>query len=221
LTYSAADLPAGLAIDPSTGAITGTPTTAGVTTTAIKVGDGTYSAQDLLTWTVTPHIAVTVPANQTSAVGDAVSVSVSATDVGSATLSYSATGLPTGLSIDSGTGVISGTLGSGSAGKYQVVVTASNGTDSDSAAFFWQVGQVVIANPGSQINMTGDAVSLTLTAHESGSPTLTTRRRACLRGWRSPAAASSPARSRPPAARSPWSRSLTARTAPARPSPGR
>ena len=61
----------------------------------------------------------------------------------------------------------------GSAGKYQVVVTASNGTDSDSAAFFWQVGQVVIANPGSQINMTGDAVSLTLTAHESGSPTLT------------------------------------------------
>ena len=57
------------------------PTTAGTYTTAIDAGDGTYSAEDLLTWTVAPHIAITVPANQNSAIGDSVSVTVSATDV--------------------------------------------------------------------------------------------------------------------------------------------
>ena len=40
LAYSAAGLPAGLSINGSTGAITGTPTTAGTYTTALDVGDG-------------------------------------------------------------------------------------------------------------------------------------------------------------------------------------
>ena len=173
LAFSAAGLPAGLSINSSTGAITGTPTTAGVYATAINAGDGTYSVQDLFSWTVAPHIAITVPADQNNAIGDTVSgVTVSATDVASATVTFSATGLPSGLSINSSTGVISGTI-TGTAAMHQVVVTATNGTNSDSASFYWQVGNVALTNPGAQLHMTGDAVSLTLSAHESGSPTLT------------------------------------------------
>ena len=172
--FSAVNLPPGLSINSSTGAITGSPSasSAGVYNTVIDASDGTYAAQIQFAWTVTPHIAITVPTTPNNAIGDTVSVAVSATDVGSLTVSYSATGLPTGLSIDSSTGVISGTI-SGSVGTYPVEVTASNGTDSDTATFYWQVCQLVISNPGTQINMKEDSVSLAVTGHESGSPTLT------------------------------------------------
>ena len=56
---------------------------------------------------------------------------------------------------------------------HQVTITATNGTNSDSATFFWQVGQLALTNPGAQLNMTGDAVSLTMSAHETGCPTFT------------------------------------------------
>lgn len=45
---------------------------------------------------------------------------------GTAPYSYSATGLPSGLSINSSTGVISGTVAAGGAGSYSVVVTATD-----------------------------------------------------------------------------------------------
>ena len=58
------------------------------------------------------HNTVTVgnPGSQTSTVGTAASLQVGATDSASGqTLTYSATGLPAGLSINSSTGLISGT----------------------------------------------------------------------------------------------------------------
>ena len=80
-------------------------------------------------------------------IGVRVSLSISATDSSSATLSYAATGLPSGLSINGSTGVISGTFGS--TGNSTVTVTATDGTDTTTQTFNWSVGRLSLADPGS------------------------------------------------------------------------
>ncbi|MGH2843541.1 MAG: protease pro-enzyme activation domain-containing protein, partial [Solirubrobacteraceae bacterium] len=58
---------------------------------------------------VVPVVTVSGPGDQTGLAGGAVSLQIKASDSDGATLTYSATGLPAGLSIDSATGLISGT----------------------------------------------------------------------------------------------------------------
>ena len=84
-------------------------------------------------------ISVTNPGSQSTTVGTAVSLQVSATDSASGqTLSYSATGLPAGLSISSSSGLISGTLST--AASSSVTVTAKDATGATgSATFGWTV----------------------------------------------------------------------------------
>jgi subtilase family serine protease len=84
-------------------------------------------------------VTVTNPGNQTGTVGTAVSLQIHATDSASGqTLTYSATGLPTGLSINSSTGLISGTPSA--AGTFSVTVTAKDTTNaSGSASFTWTI----------------------------------------------------------------------------------
>ena len=60
-------------------------------------------------------------------------------------LTYSATGLPPGLTIGTATGLISGTLTSANAGTYHVTVTASDGDASQSQSFTWTVTQILSA----------------------------------------------------------------------------
>ncbi|GAA0343108.1 putative Ig domain-containing protein [Actinoallomurus spadix] len=87
-------------------------------------------------------VTVTSPGNQTSTVGTAVSLQIHATDSASGqTLTYSATGLPAGLSINSATGLISGTPTA--AGTSNVTVTAKDSTGAaGSASFTWTVNTV-------------------------------------------------------------------------------
>ncbi len=84
-------------------------------------------------------VTVTNPGNQTGTVGTAASLQVHASDSASGqTLTYSATGLPAGLSINSSTGLISGTPTT--AGTSNVTVKATDGTGaSGSAAFTWTI----------------------------------------------------------------------------------
>ncbi|MDX6354690.1 MAG: hypothetical protein QOF98_1593, partial [Streptomyces sp.] len=84
-------------------------------------------------------ITVTSPGNQSTVVGTAVSLQVHATDSATGqTLTYSAAGLPTGLSISSTTGLITGTPTT--AGTYSVSVTAKDTTNaSGSSAFTWTI----------------------------------------------------------------------------------
>ncbi|MEV8517260.1 discoidin domain-containing protein [Dactylosporangium sp. NPDC051484] len=87
-------------------------------------------------------VTVANPGDQTHAVGNAVNLPITATDSAAGqTLSYAATGLPPGLSINASTGVISG--GPNAPGTYAVTVTAADTTGAaGSAAFTWTV------NPG-------------------------------------------------------------------------
>ena len=98
-------------------------------------------------------VTVTNPGNQTGTVGTAVSLQIQATDSASGqTLTYSATGLPAGLSISS-SGLITGTPTT--AGSNSVTVTAEDTTGaSGSASFTWTINaassctsQQLLGNP--------------------------------------------------------------------------
>ena len=78
-------------------------------------------------------VTVTNPGSQSATVGTAVSLQITATDSATGqTLTYSATGLPTGLSISSSTGLISGTPTT--AGTSTVTVTAKDTTNASGSA---------------------------------------------------------------------------------------
>ncbi len=114
-------------------------------------------------------VSVTNPGNQTSTVGTAVSRQISASDSGGAQLTYSATGLPAGLSIDSSSGLISGTPTT--AGTSTVTVTATDSTGATGGtSFSWTVNAAsgggcparqLLGNPGFE---TGAASPWTTTA---------------------------------------------------------
>ncbi|MER7674544.1 Ig domain-containing protein [Kitasatospora sp. NPDC096128] len=85
----------------------------------------------------TNTVTVANPGNQSGTVGTAASLQISASDSASGqTLSYSATGLPAGLSINSSTGLISGTPTA--AGTSNVTVTATDTTGAaGNTTFSW------------------------------------------------------------------------------------
>ncbi|MGW2964988.1 M4 family metallopeptidase [Streptomyces sp. NPDC001220] len=86
----------------------------------------------------TSGVTVTNPGSQSSTVGTAVSLQVSASSTNSGSLTYAASGLPTGLSINSSTGVISGTPTT--AGTYSTTVTVTDSTGATgTASFTWTV----------------------------------------------------------------------------------
>ncbi|MEZ0066266.1 subtilase family serine protease [Streptacidiphilus sp. MAP12-20] len=88
----------------------------------------------------TEMVSVTNPGTLSSTVGTAVSKQISATDSAGKSLTYSATGLPAGLSISS-SGLVSGTPTT--SGSSSVTVTATSGTASGSTSFTWTVGTAV------------------------------------------------------------------------------
>jgi subtilase family serine protease len=98
-------------------------------------------------------VSVTNPGTQTSTVGTAVSLTMHASG-GTGSFTWSATGLPAGLSIASSTGVISGTPTT--AGSSSVTVTAHDtASGTASASFTWTVNAAgsctaaqKIVNPG-------------------------------------------------------------------------
>ena len=106
--------------------------------------------------------------------GTAVSLQIHATDSASGqTLTYAATGLPAGLSINSSSGLISGTPTT--AGSNSVTVTATDTTGAHgSASFTWTINAatgntVTVTNPGNQTGTVGTAVSLQIQATDSAS----------------------------------------------------
>ena len=116
LTYTASGLPRGLSVAPSTGVISGIPTTAGTyNVTATVTNTAKLSASQSFTWsilnqptsnTTSQSPSLRNPGNLTNVVGQSASVQLGATDPGGLALTYAASGLPPGLAIASSTGRI-------------------------------------------------------------------------------------------------------------------
>lgn len=177
IAWSSTGLPTGLTIDPATGLISGTIpfTAAGTWTPSVTATDLEAAAtSSSFIWTVTNTnlgVIVNSPGDQQDAEFATVSLFINGSDGDNEPLTWSATGLPDGLSIDTATGEISGTLSGTAAGVSTVQVTASEPSGlSDSTTFEWTVDQVnqapTLTNPGPQSGTDGTATSLNLTASD-------------------------------------------------------
>jgi len=129
VTSTSSDTAAQATIPVSGGAFTATIPARSLVTYDIPAGS--TSAGDTVT--------VTNPGNQAGATGTAASVPIHASDSAAGqTLSYSAAGLPTGLSINSSTGLISGTPTAGGTSTVTVTVRDATGA-SGSTTFTWNI----------------------------------------------------------------------------------
>ncbi|MHA5052142.1 M4 family metallopeptidase [Streptomyces sp. SD15] len=124
----------------------------------------------------TSGVTVTNPGSQSSTVGTAVSLQISASSTNSGSLTYAATGLPTGLSISGSTGAITGTPTT--AGTYSTTVTVTDSTGAGgTASFTWTVSSAgggtctstqLLGNPGFESgNTTWTATSGVITNSSS------------------------------------------------------
>jgi hypothetical protein len=113
---------------------------------------------------------VTNPGNQASDEWTSPTLQIVASDGGGETLSYAATNLPPGLSIDPNSGLISGTISSPTVNPYHVKVTVSDTDESTTVRFDWTITDPTpptVDNPGDQTNNEGDNVSLQITGSDA------------------------------------------------------
>lgn len=123
-------LPSGISFDISTGVLGGTPAagTGGTYSIHFDATDGlSPDASQSFTLTVDQAPSVTNATSTTFTVSAAGSFTATATGYPAPTFSESGT-LPSGVSFNTSTGVLSGTPAASSGGSYPVVITATNGT---------------------------------------------------------------------------------------------
>lgn len=178
LTYVATGLPAGVTIGNTTGTILGNPTAVGTTAVTVTVSDGNGGNTPVnFNWTVEDNSTpgnnppnVSNPGAQTNVVGEAVSLQIFASDPDTDPITYSATGLPAGLTINANTGLITG-----QATTANVYTTTVKATDSKlavgSETFTWTIGNpaaVTIAKIVSPPKAVNTAINYTATATGQG-----------------------------------------------------
>ena len=138
LTYTAtgpdgAALPAGITIDPTTGTITATGTDADYGTHSITVtatdNNGVATSQTFTLTVTDPGPTSTALPDASVAEGHTTTITTAdhfAVPVDGATLTYSATGLPEGVTINPQTGAITATGEDGTFGAHTITVTATD-----------------------------------------------------------------------------------------------
>jgi hypothetical protein len=175
--FSATGLPPGLLINSSTGVIFGTTgsTIASYNVTVSDTDSGGTTATVSFTWNVWNKITVVSLSGAQFYWRQPATAQVGASDSASGTtLTYSASGLPAGMSINFSTGVISGTPTA--VGKGTMTVTVTDGTGSaGSGTFGWTVAGNVSFSifPGSWTSAAGQTANLTISATDTPPEPLT------------------------------------------------
>ena len=135
---------------------------------AVTASNGDLFDRETFTWDVTPASPTIENADDeewdalNDAEGQTVSLPVIGSDPDGLPLTYSATGLPPGLTIDGNSGVISGTVATGAdtGTDYDVTVSVTNGqSDPVQLEFPWTITQLALAPPSDQFSITGDTVA--------------------------------------------------------------
>ena len=128
LTWSVASgaLPAGMTLNSSTGMLSGTPTQTGDFTFQVKVSDGSRTDVQTYTLSAVEKLALADIPAPAAEVGVPFELAAKATG-GKGPYKWSATGLPSGLSIDAASGAISGTTTVAGLAPVKVTVTDALG----------------------------------------------------------------------------------------------
>lgn len=144
-TWTASNLPAGLVMDSLTGAITGIPTAAfsGNVTVTIRDAAGT-TVSPTLPMQIHGVLAITDPGAQTAVSGSPYSLTLSTGTTGNGPFTWSAAGLPAGVSIGNGTGIIGGTPLSAGTFDAVISVTDADGRSATRALRFTVNASVVV-----------------------------------------------------------------------------
>ena len=172
--WTATGLPAGLTINASTGVISGTPTTTQATpqtATVTVVDKGLKTATTTFTWRVFTVVTMANPGTFNVNKGDSGAYSLAAlANGGLRPYTWSATGLPPGMTLDTSTGNTSGTITAGTRFLVTIQVTDSAGGTASATALLNVANptglRVTAPNPSSpdQTTAVGASVSLTATA---------------------------------------------------------
>ncbi|GAA2578183.1 hypothetical protein GCM10010399_04930 [Dactylosporangium fulvum] len=148
ITWTADNLPPGLSMSDA-GVISGTPKTPGLYVVRVSVKDASSTNDASFNWVVNA-LPTLAPPNQTWDAGSAVSYQVPVVG-GTAPFTWTAKGLPSGLSINPATGVVTGSSTvSGPAAVATVEVTVTDKyKQSAKASFKWNVKAAVLSPNGS------------------------------------------------------------------------
>ena len=138
-SYGTVGLPNSLWVNTSTGLISGTLTPVGTSTFTVTATNSSGTGSAIVTLTVSSTLGVpsiTSAMTATGTVGSSFSYQITASN---SPASYSATGLPSGLSVNTGSGLISGTPTA--AGTSTVTLNATNSSGTGSAVATLTVNQ--------------------------------------------------------------------------------
>ena len=131
---------------------------------------------------VQTHVTLVTPIDQTSFKGHPITpLTIQATG-GSGTRTFSASGLPTGLSIDPQSGVVSGTVPSTVADNtvFNTMVSVSDASGTASTSFKWTVvSDFGLVNPSTQIGKFFNSANLAIGFNNYFGTNVTFRRRIC------------------------------------------
>ena len=151
--WSAVGLPSGLTINAGTGVVSGTPTVFGSFTVTLQVTDGVKaSSSRSYTLTIANPMSITGPASMPAGqLGTAYTATTITASGGTTPYVWTATGVPAGMTLNSSTGVLSGTPTTYGSFIVDVVVKDVNGISTTRSYTVTIANTVPGACPGSTV----------------------------------------------------------------------